>query len=77
MLHYSILGQYYFSVVGFIWKLRLINSYSESKENLWHSNWLFCPLLPPDSTAILKIPTVQFDTHRQSNTTSTVFSALM
>jgi len=78
MPHYSILGQYYVSAVGFIWKLRLINRNSENKQKLWHSNWLFSPLLPPNSTPILKIATVPFDTHThtQSNTIFTVFSAL-
>jgi len=74
MQHYSSLGEYYISSVGFIWKLRFINSSSENKPKLRHLNWLYSPLLPPNSTLILKIAKVQF--HTQSSTTLTVFSAL-
>jgi hypothetical protein len=77
MLHYSSLGEYYTSAVGFIWKFRLINSDSENKHKLWHLNWLYSPLFPANFTPILKIAAIQFHTHTHTaKTTITVFSAL-
>jgi hypothetical protein len=55
-------------------KFLLINSSSENKQKLWHLNWLYSPLLNPNSTTILKITTVQLHTHTQTAKPHSLFS---